>query len=116
MEYKKRQNLAEQITTEYMKPIYGFALKRTANMQDAEDLTQEICLKLFKTLLIKDDVESVEKFVWTVAHNALANYYRGTFCLLFKPCPLSPSLLATTLLIAQNSHSLLHCEVRSCLL
>src|SRR5690554_193534 len=67
---------AEKITTEYIKPIYGFALKRCTNLQDAEDLTQEIALKVFRALVSRDDVESVNKFIWTVAHNSLANYYR----------------------------------------
>ena len=68
---------AEKIITEYMKQIYGFALKRCSNTEDAEDLTQEICLKLYRVMLIRNDIKDVRKFVWTVAHNALANYYRG---------------------------------------
>ena len=32
---------------------------------------------IFGALLKKDDIYSVEKFVWTVAHNTLVNYYRG---------------------------------------
>ena len=72
-----REN-AEKIITEYLKPIFGFALKRTKSVQDAEDLSQEIVLKAFRALLIKDDIENVDKFVWTIAHNALSNYYRTT--------------------------------------
>lgn len=72
-----KRDLAEKITTEYLKPIYGFALKRCANLQDAEDLTQEIILRAFRALLVKDDLETPEKFIWTVAHNSLANYYRN---------------------------------------
>ncbi len=72
-----RQN-AEKITTEYLKPIFGFALKRCKNTQDAEDLSQEIVLKAFRALLIKDDIGDVSKFIWTIAHNALSNYYRDT--------------------------------------
>ncbi len=34
MDYKQN---AEQIITEYLKPIYGFALKKCKNLQDAED-------------------------------------------------------------------------------
>lgn len=67
---------AEKITAEYLKPVYGFALKRCANLQDAEDLTQEIMMKLYRALLIRDDISDVGKYVWTVAHNALSNYYR----------------------------------------
>lgn len=71
----KREH-AERIITEYLKPIYGFALKRCANLQDAEDLTQDIVLRAFRALLVKDDLDSPKKFIWTIAHNVLANYYR----------------------------------------
>ena len=71
-----KREQAEKITTEYLKPIYGFALKRCTNLQDSEDLTQEIALKAFRALVSREDVESTDKFIWTVAHNTLANYYR----------------------------------------
>lgn len=71
----KRQD-AENIITEYLKPVFGFALKRCKTMHDAEDLSQEIILRAFHALLCKDDIESYDKFIWTVAHNALSNYYR----------------------------------------
>ncbi len=34
-------------------------------------------LKVFRTLLHREDIEAPDKFIWTVAHNTLANYYRG---------------------------------------
>lgn len=72
-----KREQAEKITTEYLKLIYGFALKRCANLQDAEDLTQEIVLRAFHALLCREDIKAPDKFIWTVAHNTLANYYRG---------------------------------------
>ena len=71
----KRQD-AEKIIKEYLKPIFGFALKRCKNAHDAEDLSQDIVLRAFRALLIKDDIGDVGKFIWTIAHNALSNYYR----------------------------------------
>ena len=67
---------AENITLSYLDALYAFARKRTASLEDAEDLAQEIGLKLYKALLVRDDIRSVEKFVWAVAHHTLANYYR----------------------------------------
>ncbi len=67
---------AESIITEYLKPIYGFALKRCKSIEDAEDLSQEIVLKAFRALLSKNDIGDVSKFIWTIAHNTLCNYYR----------------------------------------
>lgn len=54
----KRQE-AERIITEYLKPIYGFTLKRCKSLQDAEDLSQEIVTKAFRTLLIRDDIAEI---------------------------------------------------------
>lgn len=39
-------------------------------------MSQEIILKAFRVLLLKKDIEDVGKFIWTIAHNALSNYYR----------------------------------------
>ncbi|MDE7283552.1 MAG: sigma-70 family RNA polymerase sigma factor, partial [Lachnospiraceae bacterium] len=79
MRYKQvnRQDV-EKTITEYLKPIFGFALKRCKSIHDAEDLTQEIVTRAFRALLIKDDVADMGKFIWTVAHNALSNYYRDS--------------------------------------
>ena len=66
----------EKIITEYLKPIFGFALKRCKSIHDAEDLSQEITIRAFRALLVKDDVADMGKFIWTVAHNTLSNYYR----------------------------------------
>ena len=66
----------EKTITECIKPVFFFALKRCHNAKDAEDLSQEIALKAFRALSTRQDVENPEKFIWTIAHNALANYYR----------------------------------------
>ena len=66
----------EKTITEYLKPIFGFALKRCKSVHDAEDLSQEIAIRAFRALLIKDDIADMGKFIWTVAHNTLSNYYR----------------------------------------
>ena len=70
-----RQDVEKNVT-EYLKPIFGFALKRCKSLQDAEDLSQEIVMRAFRALLVRDDVADVGKFIWTIAHNALSNYYR----------------------------------------
>lgn len=67
---------AEKIITEYLKPVFGFALKRCRSIQDAEDLSQEIAARAFRALLVRDDIADMGRFIWTVAHNSLSNYYR----------------------------------------
>ena len=72
-----RKQEAEKILESWLNPVLGFALKRCKTPEDAEDLSQEIILRVYRALLLRDDVEDVSKFIWTVAHNALCNYYRS---------------------------------------
>lgn len=72
----KKQD-AERITAEYLPRIFGFAVKRCRNIHDAEDLSQEIALKIFRALLMRDNIEDTEKYIWRCARNCLVNYYRG---------------------------------------
>lgn len=67
---------AENTVTAFLKPVYGFALRRCRSREDAEDLCQEIILRAFRGLLRRDDIADPRRFLWTVARNALANYYR----------------------------------------
>ena len=60
---------AERITTEYLKPVYGFALKRCRSLQDAEDLSQDIVLRIFTALLKREDIVDVQKYVCKLVRN-----------------------------------------------
>ena len=71
------QEQVEQTVLRLMKPLFGFAKSRSATIQDAEDIAQEIVLKLYRALIIRSDIAEPEKFAWTIAHNTLANYYRS---------------------------------------
>ena len=64
---------AENIITEYLKPIFGFALKRCKNAHDAEDLSQDIVLKAFRALLLKDDIGDVRE---TLINVSLAKIFK----------------------------------------
>ena len=46
---------AEKWTTEYLKPVFGFALKKCKSIEDAEDLSQEIMAKVYVALIKRDE-------------------------------------------------------------
>lgn len=66
----------EKILSEFVRPVYDFALKKCRTAMDAEDMAQEIMLKAYKAFLYRDDIYNYKKYFWTIAHNVLANYYR----------------------------------------
>lgn len=67
-EVKMNKTDAEKWTTEYLKPVFGFALKTCRSIEDAEDLSQEIMAKVYVALIKRDDIADVSKFIWTIAH------------------------------------------------
>lgn len=67
---------AEELVVSLLKPLFAYAIKRCAAPEDAEDLTQEIVLRLLRMLPKRDDLQDAESYCWTVAHNMLSNYYR----------------------------------------
>ena len=67
---------AARLITEHAGPLFGFALKRCASIQDAEDVAQEAALRAYQALLTREDVTDPVRYLWTVAHNVLANHYR----------------------------------------
>ncbi len=68
-----KRSEAERLTSEYIKSIFGYAVKRCRTIQDAEDLSQEIALQIFRAFLLRDDISEPEKYVWRTARNCLVN-------------------------------------------
>ena len=56
------------------KPLYHYIKKRINNSLDAEDLTQEVFLKLSKSDIKK--VDNIKNWVYTIAKNSVIDYYR----------------------------------------
>lgn len=73
----ERYEDVNEIINRYLKPIFSFTLKRTKTIQDAEDLAQEIVIKIYKNLRNIESIYNIESYIWRIAHNTLANYYRS---------------------------------------
>lgn len=72
----KQENI-NSIISDYLKPIFSFSLKRTKTVQEAEDLSQEIIIKVYKSLSNIDSIYNLDSYIWRIAHNTLANHYRS---------------------------------------
>lgn len=74
----KREEAAwEQIIQRYKRKVFGIAYKFTGRFEEAEDLTQEVFLKVFKAL---DTYKKEQEFSWwlvSISRNACIDYYRS---------------------------------------
>ena len=60
----------------YAKKIYGFAYAKTHNVQDAEDLSQNILLDLFRIQKDPREIGDLDAYVYRVCRYAWSNFYR----------------------------------------
>ncbi|WP_282935837.1 RNA polymerase sigma factor [Paenibacillus sp. RC67] len=60
------ENITETIK-QYTKPIFGYALNRTQNREEAEDLAQDIVLQLLKSMTAGAEIRHMNSYIWTVA-------------------------------------------------
>ena len=65
--------MQNQVTQLY-NPLLGYIKKRVRNQEDAEDLTQDVFLKLSKSN--DNGVDNLKSWVYTIAKNTITDYYR----------------------------------------
>lgn len=64
----------DEIITEYMPKIYGFAVKKTFSYDEAEELSADIVKEVYYSLLKADDVLKVEGYIWRISEHVFAKY------------------------------------------
>lgn len=65
---------ADRIIRDFVKPLYGFALNKTGNIAEAEELAAAITLEVYQTLLRKDDIEDLNRYIFKIAHYVWAKH------------------------------------------
>ena len=65
---------ADQIITEYMQKLYGFAIKKTYSYDEAEELCAEIIKEVYSSLLKAREVINVEGYIWRISEHTYAKY------------------------------------------
>jgi len=73
-----RQKLFESITEEYSGKLLAWAVKKTGNRRDGEDLSQEVLLQIFTSIARGNEIKKLENYIWRVAHFVWYNHLRKT--------------------------------------
>ena len=69
-------NAFEELVQRLQRRVYGFAYQHLRDFDEAQDLTQEIFIKLFRNLDRFDQVRPFEPWFWKLAANTAINYRR----------------------------------------
>lgn len=68
----------QMLVTTYSKNIFNIAYQFTGSYQEAEDMTQDIFLKLYNSLSKYDSQKNFNAWILTLAKNYLIDQYRKT--------------------------------------
>lgn len=72
----ERRPIYDLITEKYAGILLRWAVKKTGNRQDGEDLAQEVLLQVFVFLSKGNEIRKTDNFIWKVAHHCWCNYLR----------------------------------------
>lgn len=66
----------EKIVKLFERRVYGFVYRHVNNREDAEDLTQEVFIKLFKKFATYDTAQTFTTWLFTIATNTIYDHLR----------------------------------------
>ena len=66
----------EELVRRLQRRVYGFAFQHLRDYDEAQDLTQEIFVKLYRNLARYDTARPFEPWFWKLAANTTINYRR----------------------------------------
>ena len=66
----------ELLIKQYLKPIYSFVSRYVGNGQEAEDITQEVFVRVWRNLKKFDQSKSFKTWVFSIAKNASLDFLK----------------------------------------
>lgn len=72
----EKEYLLHAFESEMIPKIYGFCRLKLNNQADAEDLAQDICLEVIKSINSQKQIENLNAFVWSVSNHLFFNLLR----------------------------------------
>lgn len=67
----------EQLVRQYYDPVYRYIFYRVKHRETAEDLTQDVFVKLTQSIARYRPTASFSAYLYRIAHNTLVDYYRA---------------------------------------
>ncbi len=78
------ESALHELVRRYLKALYNFVYRLTNNTEDAEDITQEIFIKVWKNIKQYDQNYSVKTWLFAIARNTTIDWLRKKRDLVFS--------------------------------
>lgn len=73
---KGNEKSLEVLIKRYLKPIYSFAFQFVGNSQEAEDITQEVFIKMWRNLKKFNKKKNFKTWIFTIAKNTCLDWQK----------------------------------------
>jgi RNA polymerase sigma-70 factor (ECF subfamily) len=73
---KGDENSLEVLIKQYLKPIYSFVYRYIGNSQEAEDVTQEVFIKVWRNLRKFNRQKSFKTWIFSIAKNTCIDTFK----------------------------------------
>lgn len=90
-------NNTEKIWKEFSTKLKQFILKRVSDKDDAEDILQEVFMKIHSNIGTLRDKSKIQSWIYTITRNTIIDYYRSQ-----KPMLELPETLLETLPVKED--------------
>ena len=65
---------ADELIVKYLPKIYGFAVKKSFSFQEAEELSSDIVLDVYLSLLSADEIVNMDGYVWRISEHVYSKF------------------------------------------
>ncbi len=79
----ENENAFTELVKRYIKPVYSFVYRIVGNKGDAEDITQDIFLSVWKNIRRFDTTKRFKTWIFTIAQNTALNWIKRKKPVLF---------------------------------
>jgi len=68
---------ADKLIAAYIRRLFGFAVSRLSDINEAEELAEEITVQVYESLLRQDNIKNPDGYIFRVAKNVYARHICG---------------------------------------
>ena len=65
---------ADELITEYLPKVYGFAITKSFSYDEAEDLCADIISELYRSFLVADEIYNTDGYVWRISSYVFSKF------------------------------------------
>lgn len=76
-DFQMTKNQADKKVLQYKDKIFGFALSKTNDLEQAEELSSQIICEVYISLLSKDNIINFDGYIYRIASNVYSKFVHG---------------------------------------